>query len=82
VLYSLVILVQKFGTSVTAIIVLPILDVVGFNPKPHATNTPEAIFGLQMCYLFAPGDLRGDRGPGVLRLQADPGPARRDHRGP
>jgi Na+/melibiose symporter-like transporter len=54
VLYSLVILVQKFGTSVTAIIVLPILDAVGFDPKPHAVNTPEAIFGLQMCYLFAP----------------------------
>lgn len=54
VLYSLVILVQKFGTSVTAIIVLPILGAVGFDPKPHAHNTPEAIFGLQMCYLFAP----------------------------
>jgi len=54
VLYSLVILVQKVGTSVTAIIVLPILQYVGFNPKPHAVNTPEAIFGLQMCYLFAP----------------------------
>lgn len=54
VLYSLVILVQKVGTSVTAIIVLPILGAVGFDPKPHAYNTPEAIFGLQMCYLFAP----------------------------
>lgn len=54
VLYSLVILVQKVGTSVTAIIVLPILGAVGFNPKPHAYNTPEAIHGLQMCYLFAP----------------------------
>lgn len=54
VLYSLVILVQKVGTSVTAIIVLPILQAVGFDPKPHAVNTPEAIFGLQMCYLFAP----------------------------
>lgn len=54
VLYSLVILVQKIGSSVTAIIVLPILQAVGFNPKPHAVNTPEAIFGLQMCYLFAP----------------------------
>ena len=54
VLYSLVILVQKVGTSVSAIIVLPILGYVGFDPKPHAVNTPEAIFGLQMCYLFAP----------------------------
>lgn len=54
VLYSLVILVQKVGTSVTAIIVLPILGAVGYDPKPHAYNTPEAIFGLQMCYLFAP----------------------------
>ena len=54
VLYSLVILTQKFGTSVTAIIVLPILQWVEFNPKPNAVNTPDAIFGLEMCYLFAP----------------------------
>lgn len=54
VLYSLVILTQKVGSSVTAIIVLPILQYVGFDPKPHAANTPEAIMGLQMCYLFAP----------------------------
>lgn len=54
VLYSLVILTQKVGTSVTAIIVLPILQFVGFNPKPNGFNTPHAIFGLEMCYLFAP----------------------------
>jgi Na+/melibiose symporter-like transporter len=54
VLYSIVILVQKFGTSVTAIIVLPILQWVGFDPAPKAHNTPHAVFGLEMCYLFAP----------------------------
>jgi hypothetical protein len=45
---------QKFGTSITISIVYPILAYVGFNPKDGAINTPHAIWGLEMCYLFAP----------------------------
>lgn len=54
VLYSLVILTQKVGSSLTASIVLPILAAVGYQAADGATNSPQAIFGLEMCYLFAP----------------------------
>ena len=54
VLFALVTLTQKFGTSITISIVYPILAYVGFNPKDGAINTPHAIWGLEMCYLFAP----------------------------
>ena len=54
VLFALVTLTQKFGTSITISIVYPILGYVGFNPKDGALNTAHAIWGLEMCYLFAP----------------------------
>jgi Na+/melibiose symporter-like transporter len=34
--------------------VFPILAAVGYNGKEGVVNTPHAIFGLEMCYLFAP----------------------------
>ena len=54
VLFALVTMTQKFGTSITISIVFPILAAVGFNAKDGAINTPHAIWGLEMCYLFAP----------------------------
>jgi Na+/melibiose symporter-like transporter len=54
VLFALVTMTQKFGTSITISIVFPILAYVGFNAKDGAVNTPHAIWGLEMCYLFAP----------------------------
>jgi Na+/melibiose symporter-like transporter len=54
VLFALVTMTQKFGTSITISIVFPILGYVGFNAKDGAVNTPHAIWGLEMCYLFAP----------------------------
>jgi glycoside/pentoside/hexuronide:cation symporter, GPH family len=54
VLFALVTMTQKFGTSITISIVFPILAAVGFNAKDGAVNTPHAIWGLEMCYLFAP----------------------------
>jgi Na+/melibiose symporter-like transporter len=54
VLYALVTLTQKLGSSLAVTIIYPILDLVGFNPKPGAVNTPEALQGLVMCYVFAP----------------------------
>lgn len=54
VLYALVTMTQKFGTSITVSIIYPVLQIVGFNPRHGAVNTPEAIWGLEMCYLFAP----------------------------
>jgi len=54
VLYALVTLTQKLGSSLAVTIIYPILDMVGFNPKPGAHNTPEALQGLSMSYVFAP----------------------------
>jgi len=44
----------KIGQAVTVSIVFPILAMVGYDGKEGAVNTPQAIFGLEMCYLFAP----------------------------
>ena len=54
VLYALVTLTQKLGSSLAVTIIYPILDLVGFVAKPGVKNTPEAIRGLEMCYVFAP----------------------------
>ena len=54
VLYALVTLTQKLGSSLAVTIIYPILDAVGFVAKPGFHNTPEAIRGLEMCYVFAP----------------------------
>jgi GPH family glycoside/pentoside/hexuronide:cation symporter len=54
VLYALVTLTQKLGSSLAVTIIYPILDLVGFVAKPGAHNTPQAIRGLEMCYVFAP----------------------------
>ncbi|MDB5419622.1 MAG: hypothetical protein JWP50_3041 [Phenylobacterium sp.] len=54
VLYALVTLTQKLGSSLAVTIIYPILDMVGFVAKPGAVNTPPAIRGLEMCYVFAP----------------------------
>jgi Na+/melibiose symporter-like transporter len=54
VLYAFVTMVSKFGSSIVVSIVFPILAAVGYNAKEAAVNTPQAIHGLEMCYLFAP----------------------------
>jgi GPH family glycoside/pentoside/hexuronide:cation symporter len=54
VLYALVTLTQKLGSSLSVSIIYPILDAVGFVAKPGYHNTPAAIRGLEMCYVFAP----------------------------
>jgi Na+/melibiose symporter-like transporter len=53
-LYSMVTTTTKLGGSITVAVVYPVLAFVHFNPKEGAVNTPQAIFGLEMCYLFAP----------------------------
>jgi glycoside/pentoside/hexuronide:cation symporter, GPH family len=54
VLYALVTLTQKLGSSLAVTIIYPILDAVGFVAKPGYHNSPAAIRGLEMCYVFAP----------------------------
>jgi len=53
-LFSMVTTTTKIGASITVLIVFPILAAVGYNGAEAARNTPQAIFGLEMCYLFAP----------------------------
>jgi Na+/melibiose symporter-like transporter len=53
-LFSMVTTTAKVGGSITVLIVFPILALVGYNGAEGAHNTPGAIFGLEMCYLFAP----------------------------
>lgn len=53
-LFSMVTTTTKIGGSITVLIVFPILAFVGYNGAEGAVNTQHAIFGLEMCYLFAP----------------------------
>ncbi|HWA62115.1 MAG TPA: MFS transporter [Caulobacteraceae bacterium] len=53
-LFSLVTTTTKIGGTITVAIVFPVLQLVGYNGKEGAANTPQAVFGLEMCYLFAP----------------------------
>ncbi len=54
VLYALVTLTQKLGSSLAVAIIYPILDMFHYVAKPGYHNTPEAIRGLEICYVFAP----------------------------
>ena len=54
VLFSMVTTTTKIGASITVAIVFPVLSFVHYNGDEGAVNTPGAIFGLEMCYLFAP----------------------------
>lgn len=53
-LFSMVTTTNKIGLSVTTVFSFAILGMVGYDPHEGAVNTPRAIFGLEMCYLFAP----------------------------
>ena len=53
-LFSMVTTTSKIGGSITVAIVFPVLALVHYNGAEGAVNTPQAIFGLEMCYLFAP----------------------------
>jgi Na+/melibiose symporter-like transporter len=53
-LFSMVTTTTKIGTVITVVVAFPILKLVGYNGAEGAVNTPHAIFGLEMCYLFAP----------------------------
>jgi GPH family glycoside/pentoside/hexuronide:cation symporter len=53
-LYSFVGITLKLGTSLNFFITFSILNWVGFQASEDAVNTPRALFGLEMVYLFAP----------------------------
>ena len=53
-LYAVVTTIDKIGVAVSVSIIFPILQMVGYDGRENAVNSPSAIFGLEMCYLFAP----------------------------
>lgn len=53
-LYALVTSSNKIGGTVSVGVAYAILPMFGFNPAEGAVNTPEAIWGLQACYLVPP----------------------------
>ena len=53
-LYALVTTTQKIGGAITVGISFTVLGMVGYNASEGAVNTPEAIRGLELCYVFAP----------------------------
>jgi Na+/melibiose symporter-like transporter len=53
-LYSMVTTTTKIGQAITVSIVLPTLAVFGYKGQEGAVNTPQAIFVLEMLYVFAP----------------------------
>jgi Na+/melibiose symporter-like transporter len=53
-LFSMVTTTTKIGAVLCVMIVFPVLKLVGYNGKEGAVNSAHAIFGLEMCYLFAP----------------------------
>jgi GPH family glycoside/pentoside/hexuronide:cation symporter len=53
-LYALVTTTQKVGTAITVGVSFTVLDLVGYNAAEGAVNTPAAIRGLELCYVFAP----------------------------
>lgn len=53
-LYALVTTTQKIGSAITVGISFTVLDLVGYDAAEGAVNTPAAIRGLELCYVFAP----------------------------
>ena len=54
VIYAMVTTTQKVGTALTVAIIFPVLGLIGYQGGEGAHNSPAAVFGLEMCYLFAP----------------------------
>lgn len=53
-LYSMVTTTTKIGQAITISIVLPMLAFFGYQGQEGAQNTPQAIFVLEMMYVFVP----------------------------
>ena len=53
-LYALVTSTSKIGSTVSVGVAYAILPFFGFNAAEGANNTPDAIWGLEACYLVPP----------------------------
>ena len=53
-LYSLMTCTLKIGSAIPVGITFPILGAIGFNAAEGAINTPEALRGLELCFVTVP----------------------------
>jgi GPH family glycoside/pentoside/hexuronide:cation symporter len=53
-LYAMITSTLKIGAALAVGVTYTILSRIGFNAAPHAVNTPAAIHGLELCYVFVP----------------------------
>jgi GPH family glycoside/pentoside/hexuronide:cation symporter len=53
-LYAMITSTLKVGAALAVGVTYTILARIGFNANPHAVNTPSAIHGLELCYVFVP----------------------------
>jgi Na+/melibiose symporter-like transporter len=53
-LYAMVTTTQKVASALTLSVTYFVLSLVNYNPAEGAVNTPEAIHGLELCYIAAP----------------------------
>jgi len=53
-LYAMITSAQKIATALSIGLSFTVLGWIGFNPVEGASNTPSAIFGLELVYLIGP----------------------------
>jgi Na+/melibiose symporter-like transporter len=53
-LYAMITTSQKVATALSIGFSFKMLDIIGYNAREGAVNTPAAIFGMQMVYIIGP----------------------------
>ena len=53
-MYAFVTSTLKIGAALAVGVTYTILSKIGFDARPGAVNTPAAIHGLELCYVFVP----------------------------
>ena len=48
---------QKFSYAVPVAVIYPVLSLIGFQPRPGAPNTENAILGMTLLFVLAPAAL-------------------------
>ena len=70
-LYAFVASTMKIGSALAVGVTYTILSRIGFDPRPGAANTPEAIAGLEACYVGVPVVLVLAGGAALFGYQLD-----------
>jgi Na+/melibiose symporter-like transporter len=53
-LFAMITTAQKVAVGLSVLLSFAVLGVIGYNPKDHVANTPQAIHGLELVYLIGP----------------------------